>query len=364
MPRLAIDNAVSSSMENWSETEIPAKNTDGISDTKETEYTNPDFTKYWGMFTDHPELKTAILMKAIWNVGKGYTSDIGTEKKLDLINGIGKDTFNDILFNMEVIRYVNGDSYAEIMRGDDGTLINLKTLDPSTIKIIFDEKGIIERYEQTAKLGDSKKVINKWKPQEIFHLSNNRLADQIHGISVIDSLDNTLLAEVESFNDGRKVMHRQAKPFIIFKLKTDDKPTIDALVAKINKLREQGEDLFIPDDENILSYEVVQVNISNMILAWRQDVTNRFYRALGLPLVLFGTVGSTESGGKMEVFAHEQVFNHDQIFLEKQIWNQLGIKIDLVSPTSLGQNLQGDEAKDGDQGLEIQPNDTEAGVGR
>ena len=63
------------------------------------------------------------------------------------------------------------------------------------------------------------KVIATFKPSEMFHLSNNRLADQIHGISDIESLDKTLLAELESFDDVTKVMHRQAKPFIIFKLK-------------------------------------------------------------------------------------------------------------------------------------------------
>jgi hypothetical protein len=100
-----------------------------------------------------------------------------------------------------------------------------------------------------------------------------------------------------------------------------------------------------------------------MILTWRDDIRNKFYRAVGMPLVIFGQAGATESGGKIEYLAHEQVFERDQRFLEKQIWNQLFLKIDLLPPTSLLNNLQTDQMKDANQGLEIQPQDVTAGKG-
>jgi len=367
-PTLDISKATTSNMENVVENyEVAALNTDGISQLTETKYTNTMWSTHWGYFNTHPELKSAILMKAIWDVGKGFETDAYTKVILDHITGMGKDTFEDILFNMDVCRYVGRDSFAEIMRDEGGTLINLKPLDPGSIRMIFNSKGILIRYEQFNKLAKGQ-VLHKFKPNEIFHLSNNRLADQIHGISVIESLDGTLLAEMESFTDTKQLMHRQVKPFIIFKLKTDDTTKIDELVSKIDVLRNKGEDLYIPDDEDILSYEVVQVNPSAMILNWRTEVTNKFYRALGLPLILFGSANSTESGGKMEYFAHEQVFEHSQRYLEKQIWNQLHLKINLIPPQSMAQNLATDAGKDQSasglpQGLETQPADTTAGVG-
>ena len=366
MPELDISNARASDMENaFTETTVAPKTTEGISDAKETWYVNSLWPQHWAYFNEHPELKAAILMKAIWNVGKGYIADPQVEAILDGITGWGKDTFQDVLFNLEVCRRIGRDSFAEIIRDDEtGELLNLKPLDPSSIRIVVNEKGILERYEQISKLGKTTTVLRTFKPQEIFQLSNNRLADQIHGISDIESLDKTILAEIESFTDIKKVMHRQAKPFIIFKLKTDNEATINALVAKVDALRNKGEDLFIPDDEDILSYEVVQVNMSSVIMQWRQEVTNKFYRALGLPMIIFGTSGSTESGGKMEYFAHEQVFEHDQRFLENQIWAQLGLRINLIPPTSMAQALQSDSKKDAMQGLEIQPSDVTAGKGR
>jgi len=342
--------------------EVGAQQVDSARDQKETEWQNPNATKYWGYFNKVGDLKSAFLMKAIWNVGKGYKADNRTKALLDSITGWGKDTFDDILFNMEVCRRVFGDSFAEIIRSDDGILINLKPLDPAVIKIIVNRQGIIQRYEQTDHT--LKNTITKWQPYEIFHLSNNRLANQIHGISDIEGgVEATIKADEQSFEDLRKIVSFQAKPFIIFKLRTDNETKIKNFVEKVKKARQYGDDMFVPDDENLLSYEVVTVNPSSILMDWRTDLRNKFYRMVGIPLVLFGATGSTESGGKMEYLGHEQVFEHDQRYIEKQIWQQLALRIDLISPTSLLPNLATDQAKDANQGLETQRSDAVAGAG-
>lgn len=349
-------------VDNWA---VNPMQTDGIGDQDETEWINNEWTTQWGYFNQIPELKSAILMKAIWDVGKGFQTSPENQAILNHISGWGKDTFEDILFNMVVTMRVGGDSYAEIVRDDDtGEIINLKPLDPSTIKIIVNGQGIIKRYEQISKHG-GKGGNKKFKPSDILHFSHNRLADQIHGISDIKSLELVIKAEAESFEDMMKINHRQLMPFIIFKLKTDDQTKIDQIVNTIDsKVINKRENLYIPDDENIVSFEIVQVSVSQIVMEWRTSLTNKFYRALGLPLVLFGSSNSTESGGKMEVHAHEQVFEYDQKKIERQLFEQLGILIDLISPTKLLQDLQTDQSKDANQGFEIQPNDLTAGRGR
>ena len=364
MTNLNINNAVSSNLANAfpsNEDYVYSMNTDGSSGQKETYYQNSKWSKFWGYFNQHADLKSAILMKAIWDVGKGYSCDISTKTILDHVTGMGKETFKDVLFNMDVCRFIGRDSFAEIIRSKKGTLINLKPLDPSSIRIVVDEAGILLRYEQVSKI--SGKTI-KFKPNEIFHLSNNRLADQIHGISVIEGLDKTMLADIESFDAAQLLMKKVAKPFIIFRLKTDDQVKINTMANKIDKILATGENLYIPDDENILSYEVVQIPMQAAIFTYQQNLTNRFYRALGLPLIIFGASGSTESGSKMEYFAHEQVFAQDQRYLESQVLNQLALEIKLISPTSMAPEMAQDTAKDGSEGTNIQPSDTTAGVGK
>lgn len=358
---LDLNQAVSSDNEQVESHVVPALNMDVARDQKETKYSITRAAEYWGYFNAIGDLQSAFIMKAIWNVGKGYKTDPKTEFVLDRIDGWGKESFNDILFNMEVCRHVFGDAFAEIIRGEDGELLNLKVLDPAIVDTIVNNKGRIIRYEVRLPFS---KTPEKYMPQEIFHLTNKRFGSQIHGISDIDALEKTILADDQSFEELQKIISFQAKPFIIFKMKTDDEAKIDAFVAKVRIARSKGNDMFIPDDENLLSWEVVQVNPSQILMEWRNETRNKFYRIVGMPLILFGSSGSTESGGKIEYLGHEQVFENDQRYLERQIWNQLAKKIDLNSPTSLIDNLQTDEQKDANQGLEIQPSDTKAGVGR
>lgn len=359
-----ISNTTLSNLSNvMKDIQVTPLSTDGATGVEEYEWQNSNWTIQWGYFNQIPELKSALLMKATWIVGKGYDCDPETKVILDHITGWGKDTFKDILFNLYLIARLSGDSYAEIIRADDGTLLNLKPLDPSSIKIIVNDKGMLLRYEQVNKLSKKKMPNKHFKPDEIFHLSHNRLADQIHGVSDITTMEQTILAELENFTDLKKIMHRYSKPLIIFKLKTDDQTKINAFVTKMDNATARGENIYIPDDENILTHEVVQINVSEIVMRWRDDIRNKFYRTLGLPLIVFGNAGTTESGGKIEYLAHEQVFAHDQKFVEEQVWQQLNLKITLNSPVTLLENLQADQRKDANQGMEIQPNDVTAGSG-
>jgi len=52
----------------------------------------------------------------------------------------------------------------------------------------------------------------KFKPEEMLHLARNRVADQIHGVSVIASVENIILARNEAITDYRKMMHRHMQP--------------------------------------------------------------------------------------------------------------------------------------------------------
>lgn len=365
MSKLNINNATYSDMTNNIEDySVAYKSTDGVSEQDETTWQVQDWEKHFGYFNEIADLKAAMISKSTWHVGKGYTTDLRTQVILNHIRGFGKDTFDDILFNMDLTSSLAGDSFAHIILGDDEdeTLINLKPLDPSCIKIVVDKQGIIKRYEQTKKVNGKQVAEKTFKPEEIFHLCNNRVADQIHGISDLVAMKEHIDAEMENFRDVKKLMHHQVKPFIMWKLKTDDTTKISSIVSKIERARNLGEDMFIPDDDDAVSYEIVELNLSPIILAWREELRNKFYRTIGLPQVVAGAGGqSTESESKVIYLAAETPIERRQRYLEKQIEAQLGFKINLIPPTTLSENLQQDESKDPSM---FQPSDTTAGVGR
>ena len=338
---------------------VNAMQLDSPTGQEETTYQNTRWGQQWGYFNTVPDLKSALISKVTWVIGKGYKADTDTKYILDHIRGWGKDSFDDILFNLELVKRIGGDSFAEIIKKDD-VIVNLKPLDPSSIKIIVDKHGIIKRYEQLNNLPNGNVI--KFAPEDILHLSNNRLADQIHGISDIDAVEATLLADGESFTDMKKIMHRQAKPLIMFKLGTDDQSKINAFIAKMDEATQKGENIYIPDDSNAVSYDIVQASPSSLVMNWRDDMRRKFYRTIGLPELLpSGGGDATESGGKIGYLAFEQINEKDQRYLEVQIENQLNLKINLIPPATLSETLQQDNEKDPSN---FQPSDIIAGVGR
>ena len=146
---LNISNTASSNMaSNIPDYSVDTKTLDSA-EVNETRYQNTDAAKQLGYFCKNADLKSAIISKAIWVVGKGYTTDTRTKIILESLKGWGKDTFDDILFNLEISRRIYGDSYAEIINDPETSeLVNLKPLNSANMVIVFNSSGKIIRYEQ------------------------------------------------------------------------------------------------------------------------------------------------------------------------------------------------------------------------
>lgn len=351
MPNLDITKAQVSDYDQITEYQPGFSDTDGVTDQDEQEHTNPRWQIQWNYFTNVAELHNALLMKGYWNTGKGWTADDNTTAMLEDVTGWGTDTFDDIMLNMDVMSMVAANSFSHIVRNPDNPkkILNLKPLNPGTIRWYTNKEGRITRYEQfTRTKKGEKKTFRTFRPDEIFHISNNRMADNMGGLSVIDVLEPIIKADEEMFEITRKVMRQQAIPFIIFKYKTDKTATIEAIIEKIRKIREKYDDLHIPDDENILSWEPVQISPSQLIMTWRDDLRNKFYRAIGLPqIVPGGSVGAADSDSRVIYLAFEQLVTQRQRFLQNQIKRQLGLDVRFNPPTTMADLIGKDENKDG-----------------
>lgn len=368
MAELNLSSASSSNMSgNVADVVVDAQQTDGVNDQKETYYQNTKWAQWLGYYKEIPEVKTAIDMRATWTIGKGFEADKLTEVKLDNIYGWGTDTFNSILKNMMIVKRIGGDAFAEVVRNERGEMVNLKPLDPSTIKIIVNKEGVIKGYEQVSKTG--KNIPRKFQPADIFHLTNKRVADEIHGVSDIEAIEQIILANKESFNDMKKLMHRHVKPMRHFKLDTDDQTKITEFINKVDSMTDKGEDMYTP--KGSVEFELVSVppNATLNPMPWREHLKNYFYQVVGIPQIVLGSANEfSESSAKIAYLAFEQSVDDEQNDIEDQIWNQLGLRITLSFPASLKNELLSDESKDANtstgavQGTEFQKGDTTAGV--
>ena len=92
---------------------------------KYTYYDYPHASEYLGYYKKIPELKKAVDALAMWVAGKGWTADNRTTVILESITGWGEDSIEAIFNNLIVQKKIFGDAFAEIVRNDEGTLINL-----------------------------------------------------------------------------------------------------------------------------------------------------------------------------------------------------------------------------------------------
>jgi len=359
-----IDSAIASDLTNaMTDFSVDSATTDANTNQKETSWMDTNFPKYLGYYKDEktPELTAVIDAKATWTIGKGYKADEETTMLLDTIKGNGKDTFNTILENAMRVMLLGGNFYAHIIRDDEGNLINLKPLDPSVMKHIFGRDGMLIRFEQVSKFPGNKP--KKFEPEEIFYLSRNRIADEMHGTGIAQKLKLIIDMKNEAMADQRKALHWNVIPRWKFKLKTDDPTEIAAYKAKQDAATGTGENIYEPFDVSESELISVAPNATLNPMAWIQYLDNLFYEMAGVPKIILGGSGEfTEASAKIAYLAFQQGVEEEQLFIEEQVLAQLNLLIELEFPASLENDLLSDNKKDGAQNIDA--SETTAGEGQ
>lgn len=360
MPETDIGSARASDLTNTiTDYSVDPQSTDGVSDQKETTWQMTDWSQNLGYYKEIPELQTAIDAKANWTIGAGFTADESSMLILNSIRGMGKDSFNSIISNMIRVYTIGGDAFAEIIRNKKGLLINLKPLDPSTMVIVINRKGRIIRYEQTNK---NKQPNTKFKPEEIFHLSRKRLADEIHGISVVPSVSWIIKARNEAMSDWKRVLHRNVEPLWIFHLDTDDTAEIAEFKTKNDSAHANGENMYIPKGTVVPEIVAVSPNASLNPLTWINQLGDYFFQAVNVPQIIIGNAKEfTDASAKIVYLAFEQSVKVEQLYIEEQVLGQLNVIIQLTFPASVQTDAVSDtstEANIEKQENASQPNDT------
>lgn len=328
-------------------------------ETTESEYQNTNWSTQLGVYLEISELAGMIDRKAQFVVGKGFKlkgmfGGIRTKFAISSWTGNGLDSANMIFYNAVRTYTTGGDFFAEIVRTKRGKITNLKPLNPSTVKVIANDKGIVTKYEifpiNTG--GESQKSSEatiKIPKERMFHLAYNRIADQIHGQSLMDKLQPIIEMRRESMQDLRIVFHRYVKPLWVFSVDSDNEAEIKAFKDKVDSTIEKAENLIVPKGtvDKIERISIPQFSSLDPI-PWLKLLQKEFYKAEGVPGVVNG-VGSdsTEAESKILYLAWQQIVEFNQQFLEEQIKLQLGLDVEFEFPASIAPELIADRKKDG-----------------
>ena len=358
MAPLDINSATTTDLKNVVEDfSVPEETLDTVGAGKETYWYFKDVQKNLGYLKTIPEYWSSLKAMALWVVGKGYESEnLEDEPRLKKITGYGKDTIISILEGMIIIKKAIGDAFAQIIRNDTGALVNLKPISPERVRIVYNPNGMIKRY-------DIRKSNGKWQDiatEDMFHLVNDRIADETHGTDTVSVLKWVIDARNEALEDERKIKHRDMALGIAY-YNTDNKGKITYVNTQIEAAVKNGEMLGLPND-TVEIREFPSKNTGNR-LEWIRYLEGFFYQTSGVPRVMVTSEGFTEAGGKVGYLTFEPVYTNEQLLLEADIWNQLAIKIKFNKPPTLSGTMKEDEAKNTGQ-LGFQPKDTQATMER
>jgi hypothetical protein len=226
------------------------------------------------------------------------------------------------------------------------------------MRIVTDSKGMIIRYEYTIS-GKSGKT-EKFKPTDILHLCNNRVTNEIHGVSDVEAVEWIVETQEEAMRDWRRQLHRNGVARIV-EVDTDNTTKIASLKTQWKDAIDKGDVLILP--KGTAEVKDVSASVQNP-LDWIKYLDNLFYMSIGVPrVILGGSEEFTEASSKIGYLTFEQIYLKEQTELEADLWNQLGIRIKFNKPASLKNELLVSEQKNTGQ-TGFQPNETEATIGR
>jgi hypothetical protein len=310
---------------------------------EETSYT-PEFNRWNWYYKNIPEAKTLLDVLARWVFGKGLK---GETSKLKRIVGNGKEHYLRVLRNIWIVSKICGDGFGHIIKDKQGRLVNLKALNAQSMKIVYNKFGIIKRYEQ---MNATQQIVKTFQPDEILHLTSDRIGDEIHGIPLFEALEELILARGEVVKDLRTLFHRFVKPIQIFESDTDDETTMAKQASKINKAYALSENMIVPKGTLAqMRSEIVSTQTGGLSpLEYYRLLIRIFTTACGVPELIMGWAAeSSEASSKIVYLAWEQTIEEQQLLFEQDIEAQLNIKITLEFPATIEEQLLKDQKKDG-----------------
>lgn len=310
----------------------------------ETRHT-PDFDKWHGFYRTIPELRTVINKLASWTFGRGIKSDKKNKEKLKKIKGWGKDSPRGVLKNQWRVAMICGDSFAHIITDKQKRMTNLKPLNAGTITIVCNSEGIIVRYEQII----NQKKVNEFSPEEIYHLSYERIGDEIHGIPFAECLEFMIKARNEALEDVRVLYHRNVKPIKWIEVDTEDETELANIQSKVNNAYKKTENIILPKGVigEIKQDAVGQYSTLDSI-PYIKFLIRLFITSCGVPEIIMGWgEETTEAASNIIYLAFQQEIEDMQQYNEEMIELQLGIELELEFPASLEEKVKENNSKRG-----------------
>ena len=328
---------------------VDSKALDTVNSKGETYWYFSDAKKNMGYYSEIPEINSAANTLSTWSTSRGYeATDKDMAVILPKIDGMGKDTFETLMWNHLVIKFIVGDAFMRIIRNKNNTLVNLIPISPERVKVVFAESGRMIRYDVWN--GSNWKAI---KLNEMLHSQNKRIGDQLHGTSQIDAVKWIIDARNEALITNRMIEKRGRALGIVY-YETNNAGKIEYANSQIEKAVKNGQMVGLPKGTAEIK-EFPQKPLSER-MEWIRYLETFFYQVFGVPRSIATSDGTSEVGGINGHLIFEPIYAKEQVELEADLWQQAAIKVSFNRPPSLAPKTQENAEKNTGQ-TTIQPNE-------
>ena len=328
---------------------LDTDNSDG-----DTTYYFEDATQKMGYYSEIAEINSGANSLATWSFGKGWTSENPkTVVEFEHFTGRGNDAYGAIMWNIEIMKLIVGDGFAEIVR-QNGVIVNMVPISPERVRIISNS-GRIKRYEVWN--GKDWKTI---KIRDMYHTSNKRVGDQIHGTSQIDAVKWVIDARNEALITNRMI-EKRGRALGVYYYKSNNEGKIIKAGREIEAANKKGQMLMLPEGTGKIEDFPTKPLAERM--EWIRYLENFFYQVFGVPRSLVTSDGTSEVGGIGGHIIFEQIYGKEQLDEEQNTWNQLARKVKWNRPPSLAPQTQENQAANTGT-TKIQPAEAEPKLNR
>jgi len=243
-----------------------------------------------------------------------------------------------------------------VWEGNDPTksIANLIPISPERVRVVS-KSGRIKRYDVWTN--------EKWKAfkvENIYHSSNKRIGDQIHGTSQIDAAKWIIDARNEALITN-KIIEMRGRALGIIYYKTNNTGKISYANTQIEKAVKDGQMVGLP--EGTAEIKEFPMKPLSERMDWIRYLENFFYQIFGVPRSIATSDGTSEVGGINGHLIFEPVYGKEQTDEEASIWNQLYRKVIFNRPPSLAPKTQENAEKNTGQ-TSIQPGEAEPKLNR
>ena len=335
---------------------VDSKALDVVNASGETMWYFSDAKQNMGYYSEIPEINSAANTLSTWSVSRGYEAE---EELMGFIlsniDGMGKDSFETLMWNHLVMKFIVGDSFMEIIRNKNGTLVNLIPISAERVRVVFNDTGRIKRYDTWN--GSKWKVI---KINNMLHSQNKRIGDQLHGTSIIDAVKWIIDARNEALITNR-IIEKRGRALGIIYYETNNEGKIQHANDQIAIANQNGQMLGFPKGTGEIK-EFPTKPLSER-MDWIRYLETFFYQVFGVPRSIATSDGTSEVGGINGHLIFEPIYAKEQVELEADLWQQIAIKIKFNRPPSLAPKTQENAEKNTGQ-TAIQPNEAEPKLNR